>query len=166
MHLAMQVLFLEDLGPWMGWWENFLCVSSPQETKSETGSVIPERISKLEPEVEKGLNFNSGETSNLVNRVSMLEQDNKIMEVRVNQLYEIIDHEIEQKKIPQSKVCELEDRQRRDNLIFEGIPDTQGESAKDCEKNTRKHLKETLKVPGSDKLCIGRVHRLGKLKDG
>ncbi len=32
MHLAMQVLFHEDLGPWVGWWENFLCVSSPQET--------------------------------------------------------------------------------------------------------------------------------------
>ncbi len=134
--------------------------------ETETGSVLPERISKLESEVEKGLTFNSGETAKLDNRVSKLEQDNKIMEVRVNQLFQIVDHEIEQKKVLQSKVCELEDRQRRDNLIFEGIPDTQGESAKDCEKNTRKHLKETLKVPGSDKLCIGRVHRLGKFKDG
>ena len=134
--------------------------------EAEIASNLPERISKVESELEKGLNFNSGETEKLDNRVTQLEKDNKLMEVRVNQLFEIAEHEIEQKKLLQSKVCELEDRQRRDNLIFEGIPDTQGETQKDCEKNTRKHLKDTLKVPGSDKLCIGRVHRLGKFKDG
>ncbi len=27
------ITFHEDLGPRVGWWENFLCLSSPQETK-------------------------------------------------------------------------------------------------------------------------------------
>ena len=136
--------------------------------KLETGvnTTLPQRIDQVESDLEKGLNLCESERSKLDSRVATLEKANKTMEVRVNQLFEIVDHEIEQKKLLQGKVMELEDRQRRDNLVFEGIPDAQGESQKDCEKNTRKHLKDTLKVPGSDKLCIGRVHRLGKYKDG
>ena len=64
-----------------------------------------------------------------------------------------------------NKVVELEDRQRRDNLVIEGLPEEKGESQKQCESATRKFLKDTLEVPNADKIVIGRVHRMGAYKD-
>ena len=98
--------------------------------------------------------------------VSDLSKDNSFLEVRVNQLFEMVDNERREKALIVNKLTELEDRQRRDNLVFEGVPDKKGETPRDCVKTIRKHLKDTLNVPNADDIVIGRAHRLGPFKEG
>ena len=56
-------------------------------------------------------------------------------------------------------------RGMRDNLIIDGLPDSNDESTLDCEKKTVDFLKDTVKVPNAENLVIGRVHRIGPFKD-
>ncbi len=138
-----------------------------------------ERVEKLEIEVDKiptiqedvqtaidNSNFNESETLKLDKRVCDLEKDNTFLNIRCNQLYEMVKNERREKMEIKNKLSEVEDRQRRDNLVFEGVPDKKGETASECATNMRKHLKDTLNVPNADNIVIGRVHRLGAFKEG
>ena len=67
-----------------------------------------------------------------------------------------------EKKDLQQKVIELEDRQRRDNLVIEGISDSERESKKECESKARNFMRNDLKINGANQLVLGRVHRMGR----
>jgi hypothetical protein len=61
------------------------------------------------------------------------------------------------------KMAELEDRSRRNNLRFEGIEETEGETWENCEEKIKLLLKGKL---GIDKeITIERAHRTGKNKN-
>ena len=62
------------------------------------------------------------------------------------------------------RLVDLEDRQRRDNLVFDGIPDGPKETSVDCERKAKKNIQDKLKVPNANKLVMGRVHRIGPYK--
>ncbi|XP_077516720.1 uncharacterized protein LOC144127627 [Amblyomma americanum] len=60
-----------------------------------------------------------------------------------------------------ARLSELEDRQRRDNLLFYGIPDAQSESWAQSEEKLVKVLSSCLEIPSSE-ILIDRAHRLGR----
>ncbi|XP_065683329.1 uncharacterized protein LOC136096107 [Hydra vulgaris] len=60
------------------------------------------------------------------------------------------------------KIAELEDRSRRNNLRFEGIEETEGETWKNSEEKVKKLLKEKLSI---NEEHIERAHRTGKEED-
>ncbi len=127
------------------------------------------KIPEIQVDVQTAIdntNFNESETLKLDKRVCNLEKDNKFLNIRCNQLYEMVKHERKEKMEIKNKLSEVEDRQRRDNLVFEGVPDKKGESAGECRSSMRKHLKDTLKVTDADNISMGRVHRLGAYKEG
>ncbi|XP_065658829.1 uncharacterized protein LOC136083361 [Hydra vulgaris] len=58
------------------------------------------------------------------------------------------------------KMAELEDRSRRNNLRFEGIEETEGETWKNSEEKVRKLIKEKLNI--NEEIHIERAYRTGK----
>ncbi|XP_077516735.1 uncharacterized protein LOC144127664 [Amblyomma americanum] len=60
-----------------------------------------------------------------------------------------------------ARLSELEDRQRRDNLLFYGIPDAQSGSWAQSEEKLVKVLSSCLEIPTSE-ILIDRAHRLGE----
>ena len=63
----------------------------------------------------------------------------------------------------QSKINDLEYRSMRDNLLFYGIPESNGE---DCEIRVRQFLGEKLELPQAEKVSFDRVHRVGAASIG
>lgn len=59
------------------------------------------------------------------------------------------------------RLDEIEDRSRRENLLFHGFPDVPSESWSDSEKRVREVLSSTLNMQLSEE-SIARAHRLGK----
>lgn len=59
------------------------------------------------------------------------------------------------------RLDEFEDRSRRENLLFHGLPDNPNETWEDSEKKVRELLRSILKLQLSDE-AISRAHRLGK----
>ena len=59
------------------------------------------------------------------------------------------------------KTSDLEDRGKRNNLIFNGFAETDKETAEDCEGKLRKFLLEKRLINNAVLKC-DRVHRLGK----
>ncbi len=123
---------------------------------------FPGQLKSLENDLKQSLEFNSHEIGQMDKKMRDLEMDNKTLHSRVNELQDL---GIKQNRELKSKMVDMEDRQRRDNLVIDGIPDTANESSKNCEKNTRTFLKNTMHVNNSDRLMIGRVHRLGPYKE-
>ena len=61
-----------------------------------------------------------------------------------------------------SKLIELEDRSRRNNLRIDGIAEDQNESWHECEEKVLEVIKEKLEI--QDPIEIDRCHRMGKHK--
>lgn len=55
-------------------------------------------------------------------------------------------------------IIDLQSRSMRDNLIFTGIPERDGENPTDCLK---KFLRNEMKVPNAEDVNFDRVHRTG-----
>jgi hypothetical protein len=84
----------------------------------------------------------------------------------------VLEEEIDKlKEIPRwgeeikNKMVEQEDRSRRNNLRFEGIPETEGESWDDCANKVVNFLQERLQMK-TDFICIERAHRGGRTVQG
>ena len=60
------------------------------------------------------------------------------------------------------RIVQIESQSRRENLIFEGIPDTKSESWSDCENKLYTLFKQHLKMENSQEIKFERVHRLGQ----
>ncbi len=123
---------------------------------------IPSKISDLEKDFQKSLDFHAGDLKTMDTRMKGLEQENKNLNDKVNELYNIVHDEKEQNRNLKQKVIELEDRSRRDNLVIEGLDDEEKESKNDCERKAREYMKKDLKIENAKSIVIGRVHRLGK----
>ena len=67
------------------------------------------------------------------------------------------------KSMLQSKINDLEYRSMRDNLLFCGIPEHEGE---DCELRVRQFLGETLELRQAERVSFDRVHRIGQASIG
>ncbi len=129
-------------------------------TMDSTLKDIPVRISSVEEEFNKSLKFQSDSINTINTEVSDLKKENKRLECRMNQLYEMVASDRMDKNEIKSKVVDLEDRSGRDNLVIEGLSDVQ-----QCEIKAKKFFKETLKVDNADNIVIGRCHRVGRYSD-
>ena len=67
------------------------------------------------------------------------------------------------------KAADLEDRSKRNNLLFKGFVEKDGETNEDCEKMIRKFISEkkllTGSVGGDSFVKLDRVHRIGRKRD-
>ena len=85
------------------------------------------------------------------------EQKAEITELRKKMVE--IDHIKKENNNLKKQLTDLEAYGRRENLIFENVPEKQGE---DCEVKIRNLLKKKLSLKDADSFKIQRVHRLGQ----
>ncbi len=125
---------------------------------------FPQKLEKLESDFKDALDFNSNDLKDMDKKVCELQKDNKALHEQVGQLNAMILKQNKEKLILKNKIIDIEDRQRRDNLVLEGISDSSGETSQVCESKARKFMKDELKIQNAGKVVIGRVHRLGTYK--
>ncbi len=123
---------------------------------------LPARITNTETEFKNSIEFQSKSIGDVKEEVSDLKSENKRLESKLNQLYEMVESDHMDKADMKNKLTDMEDRSRRDNLVIEGLSDTQGETPRQCEEKAKTFFKDTLKVNNADNLVIGRCHRIGK----
>ena len=103
-------------------------------------------------ELKKSFDFLSKETSEI-----KLSQDNAIknldnkIESNVRYVHEI-----------KNKTIDLEDRSRRENLVFFNFPEAAEETAEQCEQYIKDLISSLSILPDDEVLYIDRAHRLGR----
>ncbi len=127
---------------------------------------LPARVSELESDLQKQSDLHAGELKKATDRIAVLEGQNQELWSKVSTLSAKIDDDRRWKGLVRQRVIELEDRSRRDNLVIDGLNDESKESSIDCEKKVVKYMKNSLKVENAEDISIGRVHRLGRFKEG
>ncbi|XP_077486716.1 uncharacterized protein LOC144098020 [Amblyomma americanum] len=81
-------------------------------------------------------------------------------EKEVHPFQQLVDQLSSENSQLRARLPELEDRQRRDNLLFYGMPDAQSESWAQSEEKLVKVLSSCLEILSSE-ILIDRAHRLG-----
>jgi hypothetical protein len=115
------------------------------------------RVLKKElEEVKEGAQFisNEMEKRDLTNNEN-LEKEREHLDNIHNKIWEV-----------QDKTRDLEDRSRRDNLVFRNIPEAEGkerETGDDCERKLKTELNRCY--PNINDIKFERVHRLGRKKN-
>ncbi len=125
---------------------------------------LPGKMDKLETDFKIALDFNDSEIKRMDNTVINLRKENKELHEKVDTLTDLIHKQNAERVELKHKVIDLEDRSRRDNLVIDGLSDSQGESKNDCESKARTFMQKTMKIHNAQKLCLGRVHRLGQYR--
>ncbi len=142
----------DDMPSWTKNFSKMVMEQLKEEVFNPFKAEILGRMEKLEGQVEKitelSTTFNGDEIKRVEKSVSDLSKDNSFLEVRVNQLFEMVDNERREKALIVNKLTELEDRQRRDNLVFEGVPDTKGETPRECVTTIRIQVCKFMEVLG------------------
>ena len=103
-------------------------------------------------ELKKSFDFLSKETSDI--KISQ-ENATKNLETKIefNGKYA---HEIK------AKTIDLEDRSRRENLVFFNFPETAEETTEHCEQYIKELISSLSILPEDEELYIDRAHRLGR----
>ena len=123
---------------------------------------VPGQLNSLENEFTNSIEFQGKRVSDMEKKVDNVVKQNQELTVQVNQLFNIVKEVKKDKADLKQKVIELEDRSRRDNLVIEGLEDSEKEGPALCEKRARSFFKDTLNIDRGDDLVIGRVHRMGQ----
>ena len=103
-------------------------------------------------ELKKSFDFLSKETSDI--KVSH-ENTTKTLENEIKSNGNFA-HEIK------TKTIDLEDRSRRDNLVFFNFPEAPEETAENCEHYIKDLISSLSILPEDEELYIDRAHRLGR----
>lgn len=98
------------------------------------------------------------------NHIEKLEQANTSLQTTVKDLGEKMNSVIKDNKNMKETILDLQTRSMRDNIIFTGIPEKQGENPEELVKD---FMKTQLKLPNEtvNEISFVRVHRLGRRKD-
>ncbi len=123
---------------------------------------VPGQLNALENDFTNSIEFQGSRISDMEKKVDNIVKQNQELTVQVNNLSTIVKEVKKEKNDLKQKVIELEDRSRRDNLVIEGLEDSEKEGPAMCEKKARTFMKETLDIDRADDLVIGRVHRMGQ----
>ena len=125
------------------------------KTNMEAVNVRLNTISEKVHEITKSLKFTQNkfdeELAIVKNNIKKVKSDMK----------EITEDLLDSDKVS-SKLIELEDRSRRNNLRIDGIAEDQNESWHECEEKVLEVIKEKLEI--QDPIEIDRCHRMGKHK--
>ena len=121
----------------------------------EAVNVRLNKISEEVDEIKKSLEF----TQNKFDEELAIVKSN-IKKVK-SDMKEITEDLLDSDKVS-SKLIELEDRSRRNNLRIDGIAEDQNESWHECEEKVLEVIKEKLEI--QDPIEIDRCHRMGKHK--
>ncbi len=133
-------------------------------------SVYKETLAKQKVDIERDFNNAYGEMEKSIKSVEddlvSVRQDNSMLIARVNQLFDIVKEERSERNSLKHKVTDIEDRQRLDNLVIDGLTDEQGEKPDKTAQKTRDFFKDTLKLNNPQNIVMGRCHRLGAFEAG
>ena len=125
------------------------------KTNMEAVNVRLNTISEKVHEITKSLKFTQNkfdeELAIVKNNIKKVKSDMK----------EITEDLLDSDKVS-SKLIELEDRSRRNNLRIDGIAEDQNESWHECEEKVLEVIKGKLEI--QDPIEIDRCHRMGKHK--
>ena len=126
------------------------------------------KVSTMEPVVqncEKSCTFLSSTYETQSNDLKNAQSEVKNLQKKCSDLTNQVNEQSKSKTKLESKLTELEARSMRENLIFNGIPETTGE---DCEFKVRDFMLKELKVEAGkiDSMVLDRVHRIGKVSNG
>ena len=121
----------------------------------EAVNVRLNKISEEVDEIKKSLEF----TQNKFDEELAIVKSN-IKKVK-SDMKEITEDLLDSDKVS-SKLIELEDRSRRNNLRIDGIAEDQNESWHECEEKVLEVIKGKLEI--QDPIEIDRCHRMGKHK--
>lgn len=110
---------------------------------------------KLKTEIQGIKNLVKESNDDMNSKIDELKDENKGLREKIEKL--------------QDEKYQLEDHSRRNNLIFWGLAESQGnyETWDECEAKVREFMKEELEINEAEdetKLQIERAHRLGKKK--
>ena len=93
-------------------------------------------------------------------------QDMKAMEQRLRVSEGIVARMSVKLASQAEEIVDLISRSLRDNLIFQGIPDTTGETNEETEKKLANFMKKELKITDAGNIALDRVHRMGNRRNG
>ena len=130
-------------------------INDIMKTNMEAVNVRLNTISEKVHEITKSLKFTQNkfdeELAIVKNNIKKVKSDMK----------EITEDLLDSDKVS-SKLIELEDRSRRNNLRIDGIAEDQNESWHECEEKVLEVIKGKLEI--QDPIEIDRCHRMGKHK--
>ncbi|CAL9708654.1 unnamed protein product [Knipowitschia caucasica] len=119
----------------------------------ESTNTRMDTITKDIQELKTSLQYTQGEVDSLKEAHTKLTEHNKTQQT---EFYKLCDSLL----IFTDKMEYLEGQSRRNNLVFEGVLESQGESWADAEAKVKKILTEKLQLPPTVEL--ERVHRVGR----
>ena len=122
-----------------------------------------ESIDKRVETVERSCSFISSQHDDHKKELENTKKELKAMKSTCANLEQNTNSLQKDKSMLQSKINDLEYRSMRDNLLFYGIPEHEGE---DCELRVRQFLGEKLELPQAERVSFDRVHRVGPASIG
>jgi predicted nuclease with TOPRIM domain len=127
-------------------------VKSTMITKQDLKK-IENKVDTLESKIDNAI-IKADEASSTVN---ITKQEVKDLQVNLAQSNAALVMTKSRCDFLESRLNQLEDYSRRDNLIFDGITETQDE---DCQHKVRRIMKEHLQINDADTVIFQRIHRL------
>ncbi len=140
-------------------------VSAQQfETPSHKLDNITETINSMNAKIDlvKGdVDFNLAEIKQVFDEMKVFAKDMQMVKNEVENLKIQINKEKKKNNTLQDKVIYMESQSRQDNLLIDGIPESENESWIDCEKKVRDLLDHTMGITNVKNIKFVRCHRLG-----
>ena len=103
-------------------------------------------------DLEKSLEFFNNENKEQTNQVAETKKEMNTITSQITKM--------------EAKRVDLEDRSRRDNVIFWNLPEENYETNEMCEQKLKKELTQCFDELKADNIHFERVHRLGKRQEG
>ena len=112
-------------------------------------------------DLQYSLEFTQKENEDFKQELKSLKKENNELTKNLNCCTGEI-HAFEQQiKVLNDKIDNMDDKQRKDNLIISGLNEDMNENNEQCHKKTVKFIREKLNVP---EINIAAAHRIGKYK--
>lgn len=124
---------------------------------TESVDIVKEQLKQLQDSVNSVVSSNKNldtKVTNLGKNFSQLEESIEAVEIMCNNMHS-------KHNLLLDRVISMENQSRRDNLLFDGIPESPNETLNDCFKSVKSFFTTKLLLPDVDKIRIVRCHRLG-----
>ena len=127
-------------------------VSSFEQAQNNTASHIDQRLDDMEKTIDRRI-------SDLEDNQHSLQLDVDALEAQYDQTKSICHHLEKTVENLEHKLDDMDNQNRRNNLIFWGIPKVFGETKDHCEKRVREIIRRDMKM--SENIVIDSVQRIG-----
>ena len=112
-------------------------------------------------EVRNSLQFSQAELAEAKEAISQLQRDVTTNTSKISDLQKELTCERKERLKLEERVIHLEAQSRRDNLLFDGVPEPEGETPTDCLNTVFHILQHNMSIPDARQMKIVRCHRNG-----